>query len=428
MPIAYAAAMAKPTVRPESNTKLSAASLLRPGLSAEVYAQRRQRVLRALNGAAALVLSGDGAGREHFAPDSHFAYLTGIMTEPGASLLFNPGAEDPSRRVILFLRPLDPELDRWDRYRDTISAELRATTGFATVMRTHSLPAQLAFAARRCKRLACLHPFASHAAPVSSDLALFRKVQERAVGVSVEDRTMLLNELRSVKDEHELRLMAQAALATAAGYKAVLKALRPGAREATVARTLETEYLDAGAEGTAYESICGTGLNATVLHYRDNTATCRAGELLLIDSGARFAGYACDVTRTFPVSGRFSPEQLEVYQIVLRAMKAAMRVARPGAYLWQVHKAARDVIDRAGFGDYYPHGTSHHLGIDVHDATPDGPLKPGMVITIEPGIYLAQHNLGIRIEDSVVITKRGFKNLTDTIPKEPRDIERAMNR
>lgn len=402
-------------------------SIVREGISVEEYASRRNRVLRALNGSAAVVLAGEGGGHDQFVCDSHFTYLTGIRTEAGAAVLFNPAAEDPRRRVALFLRPIDPELDRWERYRDMISADLRASTGFASIFRLGALGGQLAGAARRSKKLACLHPCASHTAGVSPDLALYRKVQERVVGVSVEDRTMLLNEMRAVKSDEELRLMRLAAEATVAGYRQVLRHLRPGGTEAGVARTLESMYLDRGSEGSAYPAICGTGLNATLLHYRENAATCRAGELILIDSGARYQGYACDVTRTFPVSGRFTEEHREVYGVVLKAFNAALRATRPGAFMWQVDKAARDVIDRAGYGDAFMHSIGHQLGLDVHDATPDGPLKAGMVITIEPGIYLPDRRMGIRIEDSVVVTKTGARNLTAAIPKSIEDIERAMS-
>lgn len=403
-------------------------TLIRPGIDVAEYQDRRDRLLKLLGNSAALVLAGDHSGHGEFKADSHFVYLTGITSEPGAAVLFNPASEDPRRRIVLFLKPLDPEADRWDRHRDMISEQLKSDAGFATVMRTSALPMQLATAARRCKKLACLHPFASYAANPSPDLAIFRRVLERVVGAGIEDRTMLLNDLRAVKSASEIAIMTDAAKATAAGYHAVLRSLRPGARESTVARTLESEYIDAGAEGVAYPSICGSGFNATILHYRDNSATCKAGELLLIDSGASFNGYACDVTRTIPVSGVFTSEQRALYSVVLKAQEAALRAVRPGAFMWEVDQAARKVIDQAGYADAYIHGIGHQLGIDVHDASPDGPLKPGMVITVEPGVYLPAHNIGIRIEDSVVVTARGLKNLTESIPKSIADIERAMRK
>jgi Xaa-Pro aminopeptidase len=392
------------------------------------YAERRARVLEALNGSAALVFAGDAehsiAGK--WRPDRHFLYLTGIEGEPGACVLFNPASEDPKRKICLFLRPLNPEMERWDGYRETISTKLKAQYGFDSIFRTIALPTFLAAAARRCRKLACLHPFAGHTANVSPDLAVFRKVTERVVGVGIEDRTMLVPEMRAVKSAAELGLMRRAADATAAGYREALRVLRPGVPEGEVQRALERGYFGFGAEAHAYEPIVGSGLNATVLHYKDNTGVCKGGEVLLIDSGAQYRGYACDVTRCFPVSGRFTKEQGDVYELVLKAQSAAIRAAKPGAMMWEVDKAARDVIDAAGYADAYIHGIGHHLGLDVHDAAPDGPLAPGMVITIEPGIYLPDQKLGVRIEDDILITKNGNENLTSMIPKSIDAVERAM--
>lgn len=409
--------------------------LIGDGIELAEFARRRQKVLRALDGAAAVVFAGDGAPPldGFWQPDWNFYYLTGIRDEIGAALLLDPRAEDPGRRAVLFLRPLNPEAEEWDGLRDRIGTTLKKSTGFETVMRLGKLPALLAAAARRRRRLACLHPFASHDQPVSHDLAVYRRVCERVVGVTIEDRTILLPELRAVKSPAELRLIRRACRATAAGYDAALKALRPGLAERALQRAIEDGFTSAGATGVGYNSIVGSGINGTVLHYMANNGTCRDGDLVVIDAGARVGGeggggYTADVTRTFPVSGRFTPEQKRVYGIVLRAQAAAIRAARPGAHTHEVDAAARDVIDRAGFADRFPHGIGHQLGIEVHDATPDGPLRPGMIITIEPGIYLPDRGFGIRIEDDILVTRRGPVNLTASIPKSIEDIEHAMRR
>lgn len=398
------------------------------GVGVAELTRRRDRVLKELNGAVGLVFAGENSGHltTRWRPDLHFLYLTGIATEGGAAVLFDASNPNPRRRVVLFLRPLNPEADRWDGYRDEIGSELRESTGFATVMRTTMLPMMLAGAARRSRRLACLHPFAPHTAEVGPDLGVFRKVCERVPGTAIEDRTMLLPGMRAVKGKAEIELMEGAAAATSAGYAAALSMIRPGVGEADVQRALERAYIDSGAEGTAYSSIVGSGLNATILHYERNNGVCGDGELLLIDSGAQFRGYACDVTRTFPVNGKFTAEQRRLYEIVLESQKAAIRAARPGRFMWEVDKAARDIIEKAGFGDAFPHGTGHQLGLHVHDSDPETQLAPGMVITIEPGIYLPLQRIGIRIEDDVVITAKGNKVLTDDIPKSVEQIERAM--
>lgn len=409
----------------------TSAKSARPLITNEEYAERRQRVLKDLGGSVGIVFSGDGPGPAigKFKSDASFRYLTGLESELGAAVLFDPTAEDPKRRISLFLRPIDPELDRWDGYREMIGEPLRKRTGFVTVMRTASLPRFLGIAARKAKKLACLHPFASHtAAGVSPDLAIFRKLQEKIPGVSIEDRSMLLPEMRAIKSAAELELMKRAAAATAMGYRAAFGTLRPGIGERQMQHAMERAYIDAGAEGVAYGSIVGSGLNGTVLHYVDNDGECREGDLLVIDSGAQYCGYACDVTRTLPVSGKFSKEQRELYTIVLKAQLAAIKAARPGALMWQVDKAAREIIEKAGLGDAYIHGIGHQLGLEVHDVTPDGVLKPGMVITIEPGVYLPDRKVGIRIEDDILITRSGNANLTSAIPKSIEDIEAAMRR
>lgn len=398
------------------------------GIPSAEYAQRRDRLLAALEGSVGLVFAGehDHSVTGRWRADRNFLYLTGIDAEPGACVLFNPAAEDPKRQVCLFLRPLNPELERWDGYRETISAKLRASSGFDSIFRLNHLAPMLAAGARRSRRLACLHAFAGHTAPVSPDLSVFRKVTERVVGVGIEDRTHLLNDLRAIKSPSELSLMRRAADATAAGYREALRTLRPGVGESEVQRALERGYFGSGAEAHAYEPIVGSGLNATVLHYNANAGLCKAGELLLIDSGAQYRGYACDVTRTYPVGGTFTKDQAEIYDLVLRAQVAAIKAARAGTMMWEVDRAAREIIDKAGYADAYIHGIGHQLGLDVHDAAPDGPLKPGMVITIEPGIYLPDRKLGVRIEDDILITKSGPEVLTAMIPKSIDAVEKAI--
>jgi len=163
-----------------------------------------------------------------------------------------------------------------------------------------------------------------------------------------------------------------------------------------------------------------------VLHYRANNAPLQAGELVVLDSGAEFAGYAADITRTYPVDGRFSMLQRKVYDIVLKSQLAAIATVRPGATFEQVDRAARDVITKAGYGDFFIHGIGHHLGLEVHDITPNEPLKAGAIITIEPGIYLPHERFGVRIEDDILVTPSGRANLSSHIEKDADAIEREI--
>ena len=385
------------------------------------FRQRRTDVLNRLDGAVGLVFAGDGSPPLSglWKPDSHFAYLTGLTDEPGAAVLFDGNNPDPKRRCALFLKPRNPELEAWEGYRDALSGALRDRTGFDSVQRTTLLARTLTTAARQRKRLACLHSFAVYDAPVSPDLAAFRKVLERVPGVVVEDHSETLPRLRSIKSPAEIRLIRSAVAATAAGFSKARALVRPGVAERDVQRALESGWAESGATGVAYNPIVGSGLRSTVLHYNANSGTLAIGDLLLVDAACSVGGYCADVTRTWPVSGSLSPRQREVYTVVLRALRAATAAVGPGVWLNEVDEAARAVIRDAGMEDAFIHGIGHQLGLDVHDATPDGPLQPGMVITVEPGVYLPDEKIGIRLEDDLLVTASGRENLTAAIEFEP---------
>lgn len=398
------------------------------GMNVSEFVARRKAVLERLGSSVAVVFAGDGPPSLHgvWQPDWNFYYLTGIRDEAGAAVLFDPKSEDPKRRCVLFLKPRNPELEAWDGYRDAITDGLKKQTGFETIVRTTYLPRFLTAAGRKRKSFACLHPFAVYEAPVSGDLAVFRKVAERCLGVSIKDETNMLPSMRAIKSRAELAVMEKAAAATAKGYEALAKAIRPGLSESEAQRVLEEGFRAGGGTGTGYNSIVGAGVNSTVLHYNANNQTMKDGDLLLIDAAARVGGYTADVTRTFPVNGKFTREQREVYEVVLAALEAGIKAVRPGVHLHEVEEASRRVIEKAGFGDAFIHGIGHQLGIEVHDSTPDGPLKAGMVVTIEPGVYLPEKKIGVRIEDDVVVTAKGAKNMTAMIPKKAAEVEIMM--
>jgi len=374
--------------------------LISSAIALQEFIGRRNRVLRALKGSTAIVFAGEGSapllGR--WRPDQNFFYLTGITNESAAAVLFDPSAEDPKKRIVLFLRPLDVEVERWDGYRQQIGPKLKEQTGFETVMRAGSIAAALTSAGKRGKSFACLHPFANYPAGISADLTAFQAVSLRVPGITIEDRTDLLPTLRATKSAAELKLMRRAIAATAAGFTTILKQIKPGISERVIADTLEFEYRKHGAESLAYNSIVGAGLNGTVLHYMNNNQPIEAGDLIVIDSGGEYHGYAADITRTFPANGKFTNDQRAVYEVVLKAQLAAIKAVKVGTKMSDVDAAARNIIDKAGLGHAFIHSIGHQLGLEVHDVTPAGPLKPGMVVTIEPGVYLPEQKLGVRIE------------------------------
>jgi Xaa-Pro aminopeptidase len=402
----------------------------RPSIATDEYAERRKKLRRSLKGSVGVVFAGahDGSLHAEFRPHPHFEYLTGIVDEPGAVLVLDPSSPVEARTEMLFLRPLDPEVEKWDGYRLEIGAALRERTGLKAVFRTSNLPRFLGEAARRSRSLACLHPLANHDQPISPDLEIFRKLAERIPGTSIGDCSEEIAKLRSVKSRGEVAMIQRAADITGKGLEAVMQAIRPGMSEFDVQEVLEHAFRTNGSRGPAFGTIVGSGINSTVLHYKANCGPIEDGDLVCIDSGAAFGGYGADVTRTIPANGTFTERQREIYEIVLKAMNAAIKAVKPGVTIAEIDKAARAIIVRAGYGDFFIHGIGHHLGLETHDVTPDGPLAEGAVVTIEPGIYLPDEKLGVRIEDDLVVTKTGSKNLTAGIPKTVAAIEKAMQR
>lgn len=373
-----------------------------------------------------LVFAGDGG--EGFKPDPHFAYLTGITSEPGACVLFDPAHPDPKRRCVLFLKPLNSELEVWDGYRDPISESLRERHGFSAVLRTTMFSRLVTQAIKVSKRVALLHPFAGLESSVGQDLSTYRKAMERIPGVAIEDRTELLPSLRAIKSTGELAIMERAIQITAAGYEQAIATIRPGVRERDIQRAMERTWQDLGASGAAYDSIVGTGLNSTILHYRAGDVVVQDGDIICIDAGCAYLGYASDITRAYPANGVFSKRQREIYNLVLAAQKAAIKAVKPGAWMHEVDEAARVVFRRTALEDKYLHGIGHQLGVEVHDASPTKPLEAGMVVTIEPGLYLQDENIGVRIEDDILVTRTGSKNLSPMIAKEADEVEELMEK
>ena len=231
--------------------------------------------------------------------------------------------------------------------------------------------------------------------------------------------------MRSRHSAGEIALIQRAVRISEEGFRAAVMEIRPGGFEGRVEAEAERVWKSRGARRPAYPSIVGSGPNSTILHYPRSERVMQDGELILMDMSAEFAHYAADITRTLPVNGKFTALQRRIYDLVLKAQKAAFAQVRLGAYFEDLDAVARKVIVEAGYGDYFIHGLGHFVGLDVHDAGAyQEPLAPGMVITLEPGIYLPDEKFGVRIEDDVLVTKAGAKFLSDGLPREAADIER----
>lgn len=425
------------------------------------YASRRARLAQQMQRGIAVIPTAPEAvrnGDAHYPYryDSHFHYLTGFE-EPEAVLVLVASDVPQS---ILFCREKNMEREIWDGYRHGPDGA-RTGFGFDAAFPIAQLDDKLT--ELMGNQPALFHPLGAHAAWDDRILALRARVQAQArSGITapneIHDVRMLLDEMRLIKDAGELATMRRAASISAAAHVRAMRAARPGSTEYEIEAELLHEFRSSGAQAPAYAPIVAGGANACVLHYINNNALLHDGDLLLIDAACEVDGYAADITRTFPVNGKFSAAQKDVYQIVLAAQAAAIAAARPGAHWNEPHDAALRVIaqglldlklcsgsldavlESESYKRFYMHRTGHWLGRDVHDVGVyklEGnwrPLQPGMTLTVEPGCYIrpaddvpqALWNIGIRIEDDVVITARGCEVLTDAVPKTVAAIEELM--
>lgn len=396
----------------------------------EVFRERRKKVMAQLGGGVA-VMFGAGQVRTNsaveapFYQDPDFAWLTGITDEPDAVLVLAPG----ERRVreMLLLQSRDPEAERWDHERVPLGAEIERRTGFERVLRTGGLGGLVTGLATRQKELHFLGPVVGPDSPVPKSLDLYGKIAQRVPGVKTTDNSKLLAGIRVVKEERELDLIRKAVAATARGHLAGMRGVRPGWTESRLKDVIEAGFREGGGEGLAYNSIVAAGRNAYSLHYVGGSGPVRSGEMILVDAGATVGGYASDITRTYPASGRFTPKQRKDYELVLEAQEAAASKLKAGVFFEDLQEASRDVFRRAGRIDQFTHGLGHHVGLHVHDAADSSkPIPAGAVLTIEPGLYVQEENYGIRVEDMYLVTATGAERMSVAIPRTVAEVEGFM--
>ncbi len=283
-------------------------------------------------------------------------------------------------------------------------------------------PVSCPSACSRCSRRA-------NQSPISETQAWFRDVRDRYPHVEIRDLRPIVDSLRLVKDEKEIAHLRRAIALTGAALEEAATLLRTGVAEHELQAAVERRFRAEGAAGPAFPSIVASGPNATVLHYRDNNRRSEKGELVLLDVGARWKHYCADISRTFPTGGKFTPRQREIYALVYGAQQKAFEKVRPGATVEEVDKAARDYLEEKGYAKYFLHNTSHYLGLDAHDAGDyKTPLAPGVVLTVEPGIYIDEEGIGIRIKDCVLVTEDGCEILSDFVPRGPSEVEAFVRR
>jgi len=380
-----------------------------------------------------------------FRQENNFYYLSGV-TVPGAGLLIAPAAEaqgnSPARAYteILFLPPRNLRLEKFTGPQlggdDPNAPQL---TGFDRVEEMGKLPEEVAKSLANQRPVVYTELAAPGSTPASEDMLGF--LRHSNAMVFFQDAKPLLSSLRTVKDAGEIALLQKAVDASVAAHFAAMKAVKPGVKEYEISALMQYEWDKRGCERPSYAPIVGSGHSSTVLHYSENTNTMKAGDVVVIDAAAEYSMYAADITRTLPINGHYTARQKEIYDIVLGAQEAAMAAFQSGKSMLvgdaenSLNKVARDYIKTHGkdlhgqpLDQYFIHGLGHYLGLDVHDPGDyKVPLGPGMAFTIEPGIYIPEENIGVRIEDDFLVGPDGkLIKLSAALPSKTEEVEKEM--
>jgi Xaa-Pro aminopeptidase len=452
--------------------------MLSPVFKSSVYAKRRDEVLSNFEPDRDLLVLFTGPelvrsfdGYYPFRPDSSVLYLTGFAEPQFACLLWRQrSGKATTTHFEIFVMPRDPVMEQWNGYRYGVDRAQKLLGATAAFENSH-------FETRLNQCLQSITP--KGCAPrIFTNAGIFHEIADRLARAvqayspphrsgklpvaAVGDLRPYVNAQRLIKDKGELDLMHKAGAISVLGHRKIMESLKPGMFEFQAQAVCESEFLSHGARSVAYGSICAGGANATILHYHNNDQRLKAGDLFLVDAGCELDFYASDITRTMPVSGRFTQEQKAIMDVVWDAHEAVIEMVRPGIPYANLHAKAEevlvegllklkimkgkkaDIIKALSHKKYYPHGTGHWLGLDTHDSCPyldsqgqSLALKPGMVFTVEPGLYFLPDDktvdakwrgIGVRIEDDVAVTAKGCELLTQNLPGSADEIEKFMGR
>lgn len=422
-------------------------------ISPDFFIRNRQNLRRLLKPNSLVILQANDIypsnadGTLPFKQNSNLFYLTGIDQEE-TTLVIMPDAGDPKEREILFLKETSELISIWEGEKLT-KEQARLATGIERIEWSHTFEGFLHRLAPQVDHIYLVTNEHLRASVVveTRNARFIKECQARYPLHRYERLAPLLHRLRITKDPEELKMLQQACDITEAGFRRLLTFIKPGVGEWEIEAELLHEFVRRGSRGFAYAPIIGAGKNACVLHYVENDQVCKDGDLILMDVAAEYGGWASDLTRTVPASGKFTKRQRDVYDAVLRVYRSANEILRPGNTLMEYQKQVIEIMERelVGLGlftakeakeqgpekllvkKYFMHGTSHHLGLDVHDVSPPHePIAEGMVFTIEPGIYIREEALGVRLENDVVIGKDSNFDLMGKIPIEAEEIEELM--
>lgn len=409
------------------------------------YRARRQRLVEQIKDGIVVLI---GAREEdlgevgRFRQKNDFMYLTGVET-PAAFLLLVPAglAKEKPYQETLFIPPRNPGKERWTGVQTGPGTEGQQRFGIDEVASSDAFYDRL-------RTILSTLPFKSESAPAKlytivaqgtnaltvREKEFIERVKQMAPHAQIADVSSVIAEMRKIKSKDEIALLQKAIDITGEGQRDAAAVIRPGAFEYEIQAALEYAFMRNGAERVGFPSIVGSGFYSTILHYNENRKKIEAGDTIVIDIGAEYSYYTADITRTYPATGKFTERQRAIYQLVLDAQRAAERAYKPGVSLGQLQQVARDVMRRSPLRDrqgntldrYFIHGLGHWLGMDVHDVGNYGPFPVGSVFTIEPGIYIPDEKLGVRIEDDYLVTETGLVKMSGKIPCEADDIERLM--
>ncbi|MDB9809375.1 aminopeptidase P N-terminal domain-containing protein [Flavobacteriales bacterium] len=394
------------------------------------------------------VMPTNADGTMPFRQNNDLFWLSGVDQEESVLVIF-PDHTDESQREILFLKETNEHIAIWEGAKLTKESALK-TAGIKTVYWLNELEGKIAELIGKCNGIYLnknIHSRSASAVETRDDR--FRKlIADKFSETTIHEVAPIMHKLRAIKSNFEIKLMQNACDITEKGLRRILPFIKPGVTEYEIEAELMHEFLKNRSNGFAYQPIIGSGIDSCVLHYIDNNKVCNDGDILLMDFGAEYANYASDLTRTIPVNGKFTNRQKAVYNSVLLVMKEATNMLRPGTIfkeynaeigrimeleliklgLLDKHDIQKQDAKSPLFKQYFMHGTSHYLGLDVHDVGDfDWPMKEGMVFTCEPGIYILEEKLGIRLENDILITENGPDDLMKHIPIEAEEIEHLMN-
>lgn len=425
-------------------------------INSQLFTNNRKRLIKALKPGSVAVFNANDImptnadGTMRFRQNSDLFYLTGVDQEESI-LVICPDYPDKKLREVLFLRETNEQIAIWEGHKLT-KAEAREVTGIETILWTSDFHrvfnTMMVMGGVENVYLNTNEHYRAEVRVESRDSRFIKACKERYPLHKYERVAPIMSALRAIKSKYEIEQMQKACNITEKAFRRVLKFVKPGVKEYEIEAEFIHEFIRNGSRGFAYEPIIASGANACVLHYIENTSIGKAGEVILLDVGAEYANYNADMTRVIPVSGKFTKRQKDVYNAVLRVKRAAYQLLRPGTMYFDYHKEVQKVMegellklklidktdiknqhpDKPVVMKYFMHGTGHHLGLDVHDTgNMFSKMREGMVWTVEPGIYIKEEGLGIRLENNVVITKTGLQDLMKNIPIEAEEIEDLMN-